>query len=127
MLNVTCFFYSYATLQPLQTRNLSQREAYEQQRMQSMQKAEHDRRKFYQDENNEGYPPQSGHHLQQPQAYHHSPYHQHPLRNNNQVHIFFIKLCIKFFRYEYNKVVQYWVIKLVLVWLDLSSMSNRQS
>ena len=127
MLNVTSFFYSYATLQPLQTRNLSQREAYEQQRMQSMQKAEHDRRKFYQDENNEGYPPQSGHHLQQPQAYHHSPYHQHPLRNNNQVHIFFIKLCINFFRYEYNKVVQYWVIKLVLVWLDLSSMSNRQS
>ena len=86
-------FYSYATLQPLQTRNLSQREAYEQQRMQSMQKAEHDRRKFYQDENNEGYPPQSGHHLQQPQAYHHSPYHQHPLRNNNQVHINSIKVC----------------------------------
>ena len=82
--------HSYATLQPLQTRNLSQREAYEQQRMQSMQKAEHDRRKFYQDENNEGYhPPQSGHHLQQqPQAYHHSPYHQHPLRNNNQVHTY---------------------------------------
>ena len=93
MLNVTSFFYSYATLQPLQTRNLSQREAYEQQRMQSMQKAEHDRRKFYQDENNEGYPPQSGHHLQQPQAYHHSPYHQHPLRNNNQVHINSIKVC----------------------------------
>ena len=64
-----------------------------------MQKAEHDRRKFYQDENNEGYPPQSGHHLQQqPQAYHHSPYHQHPLRNNNQVHIFFIQLCINFLR-----------------------------
>ena len=87
--------HSYATLQPPQTRNLSQREAYEQQRMQSMQKAEHDRRKFYQDESNEGYPPQSGgHHVQQPQGYHHSPYHQHPLRNNNQVHIFFIQLCI---------------------------------
>ena len=67
----------YSTMQSSQSRKLSSRECFEQMRMESMQKAEIDKRKFYA-QGNQGYHPQH-------QGYQPSQYHQQRLPSNNQV------------------------------------------